>query len=66
MTSETKKQDGSEMTREMAIARLKAEQDNGDREAAHWNADDVLTELLSALGYDDVVAEWAKVDKWYA
>jgi precorrin isomerase len=66
MTSETKNQDGSEMTREMAIARLKAEQDNGDKEAAHGNADAVLVDLLSALGYDDVVDEWAKVGKWYA
>lgn len=54
------------MTREQAIEKLKAEQGDGDTEAAHGNADDILCEFLTALGYADVVAEWHKVDKWYA
>lgn len=56
------------MTREDAIARLKeAIADSiGDPEAAHSNADKVLTDLLTTLGYDDVVAYWNEVHKWYA
>ena len=54
------------MTREQAIAILKECQGNTDTEYAHAKADDVLVDLLSSLGYHDVVAEWSKVDKWYA
>jgi len=54
------------MNREIAIELLKTEQNNRDLEMAHYNADDVLCELLKALGYAEVVDEWAKVDKWYA
>jgi hypothetical protein len=54
------------MTRENAIAQLKECQGDTDTECAHSKADDVLCELLVALGYRDVVKEWGKVDKWYA
>ena len=54
------------MDREEAIKQLKSEQDNGDWEIAHSNADDTLCELLISLGYLDVVDEWMKVGKWYA
>lgn len=54
------------MTREQAIAELKDCQKSGDAEAGHSRADGVLIRLLTALGYADVVAEWDKVDKWYA
>lgn len=54
------------MTREQAIEKLKAEQGPGDYENSHSNADWILCELLTALGYADVVAEWEKVGKWYA
>lgn len=54
------------MTREEAIAKLKKWQGPSDQEIAHGEADGVLCELLSALGYADVVAEWNKIDKWYA
>lgn len=54
------------MTREEAITRLVAEQDNGDKESAHGEADDVLCELLTDLDYGDVVAAWRKVPKWYS
>lgn len=56
----------SEMTREEAIERLRSWQGDQDKEAAHSDADRVLCELLTALGYADVVAEWQKIDKWYA
>ncbi len=54
------------MTREEAIAALKDCQTSGDTEATHSEADDVLCKFLVALGYQDVVDEWEKVDKWYA
>jgi hypothetical protein len=38
----------------------------GDIEAAHGNADGILCELLTELGYADVVEAWNKVPKWYA
>jgi len=38
----------------------------GDPEIAHVNADEVLCELLTSLGFTDVVKEFKKVPKWYA
>lgn len=49
-----------------AISKLKACQANIDAEAAHGDADDILCELLEAIGFVDVVTEWEQVDKWYA
>lgn len=54
------------MTREEAIEELIECQNNGDTEAARRIADGVLCRLLSELGYGDVVAEYDKVDKWFA
>ncbi len=54
------------MTREEAIKLLQECARSGDIEAAHSDADDVLCSLLMSLGYEDVVDEWCKVDKWYA
>jgi hypothetical protein len=54
------------MTRERAIERLKELQRGGDTESEHLEADDILCMILISLGYQDVVAEWHKVDKWYA
>lgn len=55
-----------ESVAEEAIRKLREEQASGDIEIAHSNADDILCNLLSALGFEDVVAEYAKVRKWYA
>lgn len=52
--------------RDKAIAELIEEQENWDSEMAHVNADEVLCDLLTALGYDDVVAEYNRIRKWYA
>lgn len=56
------------MTRKQAIERLREAQKVGarDPETGHGDADDVLCELLKAMGYGDVVDEWEKVEKWYA
>ena len=37
-----------------------------DPEEGHENADNILCELLSELGYDDVVNLYMQVDKWYS
>lgn len=52
--------------REDAIEELRKWQKSDDEEAAHINADGVLCDLLISLGYEDVVNEWEKVDKWYS
>ena len=51
---------------EIALEKLRQAQENDDTEAAHGEADDALCELLTALGYAEVVAAWEKVDRWYA
>jgi hypothetical protein len=51
---------------EAALAALKEAQENGDTGSAHCHADAALCDLLTTLGYADVVAEYHKVDKWFA
>jgi len=48
------------------IEALKEYQVEGDVENDHLEADNLLCELLTRLGYSDVVKEWEKVYKWYA
>lgn len=48
------------------VNKLKALQSNPDKEAAHSQADKILCDLLNSLGYDDVVKEFEKLEKWYA
>jgi len=45
---------------------LQEQQLNGDIERAHSAADHILCQLLVELGLEDVVAEFDKIDKWYA
>ena len=56
------------MNRSEAIALLKIElpHSHDDAEISHKRADKVLCELLTELGFGDVVAEYEKVEKWYA
>jgi hypothetical protein len=60
----------TEELKQAAIDHLKMCQDTsdyeGDYEAAHSQADDILCKLLTDLGFADVVAEFDKVGKWYA
>jgi hypothetical protein len=37
-----------------------------DLEVSHIKADEILLSLLSDLGFDDIVQEYQKIDKWYA
>ncbi|MGU3399240.1 hypothetical protein ACLBWS_05775 [Brucellaceae bacterium D45D] len=48
------------------INRLRQLQGRGDTELQHVHADDVLCDLLKQLGYEEIVSEFDKVDKWYA
>lgn len=54
------------MTKAEAIIKLDECIEDGDWEVAHSNADEVLCVLLEQLGYEDVVAKWRQVGKWYA
>lgn len=38
----------------------------GNQEIAHIEADKILCNLLSDLGYSDIVEAFEKVNKWYA
>ena len=52
---------------EDVIRRLKRQQSEDiDTEVAHQIADDIICEFLVSLGYEDVVAEYNLVGKWYA
>jgi hypothetical protein len=55
-----------EAVRAAALQELVEWQACGDTEVAHASADIVLCELLTALGFDDVVKQYNKIDKWYA
>jgi hypothetical protein len=48
------------------ISQLKELQNSWDTEVAHQDADDIICELLTKLGYQEVVDEYEKVPKWYA
>ena len=54
------------MTKEQAIEELKIQQKSKDVEYAHVQADNILCKLLIKLGFGEVIAEYEKVDKWYA
>jgi len=53
------------MAAKKAIKKLKECQNVHNTEDAHWDADQVLCNLLIYLGYKDVVKEWRQVEKWY-
>jgi hypothetical protein len=56
----------SDGARASFIKRLEELQGNTDYEATHSRADDILCVVLGILGYEDIVAAWDKVGKWYA
>ena len=66
ITEMTKRNRVSTQILEEAIKRLQEAQQETDTERAHPRADDVLCDLLACLGYEDVVVEYRKVEKWYA
>jgi hypothetical protein len=54
------------MTSKQAKTKLRKLQHREDEEREHWEADKILCDLLTALGYEDVVKEFNKVGKWYS
>lgn len=54
------------MTREQAITELNELAKSGNTEGVHVAADIVLCQLLTALGYNDVVEAYDKIEKWYS
>lgn len=48
------------------ITQLRELQSSDDIETAHVLADNILCEILETLGYDGIVNEYTKIDKWYA
>lgn len=56
------------MSREEALAALADLRTKKSRDCEHQHivADEILCDLLRTLGYEDVVAEWEKIEKWYA
>lgn len=49
-----------------AIEKMKKCVNNGDTEVAHLDADDILCDVLTQLGYKELVDLYEKVKKWYA
>lgn len=49
-----------------ALTALKEAQKESSKEYAHMLADGALCDLLESLGYADVVAEYHKIEKWFA
>jgi hypothetical protein len=54
------------MTEAETLEALLKCQNSGDPEAAHSKADLILCEFLCTLGYDNIVKEYNKVEKWFA
>lgn len=49
-----------------AIERLKKLREIPDIEDAHYEADDILCELVSRFISTEVVEEWGRIPKWYS
>lgn len=56
----------NEIKREQIINELIYLANLHDKEAAHIRADGILTDILIALGYEDIVDAYEEIDKWYA
>ena len=49
-----------------AVEQMKECVNNGDFEVAHLDADNILCDVLTQLGYKELVDLYEKVHKWYA
>ena len=49
-----------------AVEKMKECVNNGDTEVAHLDADNILCDVLTQLGYKELVDLYEKVKKWYA
>lgn len=48
------------------VEQLKKLSESDDPEKAHFEADHILLDLLTDLGYYEVVKAWVDIKKWYA
>lgn len=49
-----------------AVEKLEVIEKSGDTEAGHMEADDILCNVLTALGCKEIADAFEKIDKWYA
>lgn len=49
-----------------AVEKMKECVNNSDTELAHLDADNILCDVLTQLGYKELVDLYEKVNKWYA
>lgn len=49
-----------------AVEKMKECVNNGDTEVAHLDADNILCDVLTQLGYKELVDLYEKVKNWYA
>ena len=56
------------MTPEQALQELKEinQLTDGDCETHHMDADAILLDLLTSLGYHEIVDAYCDISKWYA
>ena len=48
------------------LALMMEETDTGEPERDHYNADELLCDILISLGYDEVIEEYKKITRWYS
>lgn len=48
------------------LQELKAQQENDMTQEAHEEADRILCRFLTKIGYQTIVEEFEKIEKWYA
>ncbi len=51
---------------EIIKQKLIKQQSNRNTETAHSEADEYLCDLLVKLGFEDVVEEYTKLNRWFA
>jgi len=49
-----------------SVEKMKECVNNNDIELAHVEADDILCDVLTKLGYEELVDVYKNVKKWYA
>ena len=54
------------MNKTEIIEALETLKNEGDIEIGHCDADKILCDLLTRLGYADVVEAYKQIPKWYA
>lgn len=51
---------------ENELEQLKNLKNDDDTEVAHYRADEILKDILTKLGYDEIVMAYKEISKWYA